>query len=60
MTGFFKIQNRNTFKFKKKKSSKLKTVVFTQNVSSSSGNTSKSLTNENTVIHNTENSEGSR
>lgn len=59
MTGFFKIQNRNTFKFKKK-SSKLKTVVFTQNVSSSSGNTSKSLTNENTVIHNTENSEGSR
>lgn len=40
----------------KKKSSKLETVVSTQNLSSSSGNTSKSLINENTVIHNTENS----
>lgn len=54
----FKIQNRNIFNLKKK-SSKLKTVVSTQNISSSSGNTSKSLINENTVIHNTENSEGS-
>lgn len=43
-----------------KKSSKLKTVVSTQNVSSSSGNTSKRLVNENTVIHNKENSKRSR